>query len=124
MPNELTVDQTNALNSLSPKAVAAGANLGDLIEELLQATRNGPFAIEATAADVDAIAVPDSNFAYNGDTTTGLTLGYHGGRIRSGGAVITVAASTIALSSSTTNYVEVNSAGVVSKNTSGFTAGS
>ncbi len=64
------------------------------------------------------------DFGNNSATTTGLTYGYTGGNIRSGTTVTTVSAGTLTLSASATNYVEVSSAGVVSKNTVGFTAGS
>ncbi|MDE3023899.1 MAG: hypothetical protein KGI54_18940, partial [Pseudomonadota bacterium] len=56
--------------------------------------------------------------------TTGLTYGYQAGVIRSDNATTSVAAGTVALTASTTNYVEVTGAGVVSANTVGFTSGS
>jgi hypothetical protein len=57
-------------------------------------------------------------------TTSGLTLGYHGGKISVNGVVTTIADGTLSLTASTTNYVEANpSTGAVSKNTSGYTPG-
>jgi hypothetical protein len=57
-------------------------------------------------------------------TTTGLTWGFIAGMIRSGTSVISVAAGTITLAASTTNYVEVDGTGVVSSNVTAFTVGS
>lgn len=57
-------------------------------------------------------------------TTTGLTYGYLGGLIVSGGALTRIADGTVALTDNTTNYVQRSLAGVVSANTTGFTLGS
>ena len=62
-------------------------------------------------------------FSNNPATTTGLTYGYFGGKIYSNGANIAIANGTIALAASVTNYVQRTAAGVVSVNTTGFTAG-
>jgi len=57
-------------------------------------------------------------------TTSGLTWGYYGGNVLVNGVLTQIANSTIALTASTTNYLEANPAtGAVSKNTTGFTAG-
>lgn len=64
-----------------------------------------------------------TDFAQDTGTTTGLTYGYKAGRIRDGTTITNVAAGTIAMTASTTNYVEVSGAGTVSTNTTGFTAG-
>lgn len=70
---------------------------------------------------VDSGAVGHA-FGYKRNTTTGLTVGFYGGVIISGGALTTIADGTVALTDATTNYVERTKAGVVSKNTSGFSA--
>ena len=62
-------------------------------------------------------------FSNNPATTTGLTYGYFGGKIYSNGANIVIAKGTIALTASVTNYVQRTAAGVVSVNSTGFTAG-
>jgi len=62
-------------------------------------------------------------FGHNTSTTTGLTLGYLGGVMLVDGVITTIADGTLVLSASSTNYVEATRAGVVSKNTTGFTAG-
>lgn len=63
-------------------------------------------------------------YGKKGETTTGLNFGFHGGKISVNGVVTTVADGTVALSASTTNYVEANPAtGAVTKSTAGYTAG-
>jgi hypothetical protein len=52
-----------------------------------------------------------------------LTWGYFGGPIQVDGVLTAIADSTVALTLSATNYVEATRAGVVSANTTGFTAG-
>lgn len=64
-----------------------------------------------------------TDFANDVATTTGLTYGYKAGSIRNDNAPVDVAAGTVALTASTTNYVEVSGAGAISANTSGFTSG-
>lgn len=66
---------------------------------------------------------PSALFGKKHTTTSGLTLGYYGGVMVVDGALISIADGTVALTASTTNYVEATRAGVVSKNTTGFTAG-
>ncbi len=56
--------------------------------------------------------------------SSGLTWDYFGGRILVDGVSTSIANGAINLTASTTNYVEATRAGVVSKNTSGFTPGS
>ena len=67
--------------------------------------------------------ITPSDFSENPSTTTGLTWGYNGGTVGSNGTPTTVAAGTIALTASTTNYVELSAAGVISVNQTGWTAG-
>ena len=78
---------------------------------------------EVTAnAYFDAVS-PASLFSRRASTCSGLTWGYYGGNILNNGEVNQIANGTLALTASTTNYVEVTKAGVVSKNTVGFTPG-
>ena len=67
--------------------------------------------------------ITPSDFAENPATTTGLTWGYLAGTVGSNGTPTTVAAGTVALTASTTNYVEVSPAGSVTANTAGWTVG-
>ena len=69
-------------------------------------------------------ASPASMYGRNNATCTGLTWGYHGGKIMLNGVPTAVASGTVALTASSTNYIEATPAsGVVSVNTTGFTAG-
>lgn len=69
-------------------------------------------------------ASPIEPFGYDPDTTSGLTLGYFGGQMLVDGVLTTIAAGTVVLTGSTTNYIEATRAGVLSANASAFTAGS
>jgi len=61
-------------------------------------------------------------FGYNSGTTTGLNFGYDSGIYENRTAITVIAASTILLTLSTTNYVEINtSSGTIVTNTSGYT---
>lgn len=66
---------------------------------------------------------PAALFGRRASTTAALTWGYYGGDMLVDGALTTIANGTVALTASATNYVEATRAGVVSKNTTGFTAG-
>ena len=69
-------------------------------------------------------SAPVAIYAKKYATTTGLTLGYHGGKISVNGVVTVIADGTLALAASGTNYVEVNpTTGAVSKNTTAYTPG-
>ncbi len=71
----------------------------------------------------DALS-PQAVYAYQYATTSGLTLGLHGGKILLSGVITTINDQTIALTASATNYVEAHpDTGVVSKNTTAFTLG-
>lgn len=63
-------------------------------------------------------------WALNIATTSGITLGLHGGKAPLVGVITTVADQTIALSASSTNYLEAHPDTLaVSKNTTAFTPG-
>lgn len=81
-------------------------------------------AKEVTANAVFDAASPAAIFGRRASTSSGLTWGYYGGRMLVDGVLTTIANGTVALTASTTNYVETTRAGVVSKNTTAFTAGS
>ena len=76
----------------------------------------------ARLADIPS-GVGSTDLANDPSTTTGLTWGWKAGGIRSATTLIDVAAGTLTLTASATNYVEVDAAGAVSANTSGWTAG-
>jgi hypothetical protein len=79
---------------------------------------------EVTANALFDAASPAILFGRRASTTAALTWGYYGGTIMVDGVLTAIANGTVALSASTTNYIEATRAGVVSKNTTGFTPGS
>jgi hypothetical protein len=79
---------------------------------------------EASANALFDAASPATLGGRRASTCAGLTWGYYGGRILVDGVLTTVSNGTVALTASSTNYVEITRAGVVSANTSAFTAGS
>lgn len=85
-------------------------------------TGQGNQAAKANAL-FDASA-PVAIYAKKYATTSGLTLGFHGGKVAVNGVVTTVSDGTIFLTASATNYIEANpSTGDVSKNTTAYTPG-
>lgn len=72
---------------------------------------------------LDALAGPFAQFGNKTSTSTGLTYGYYGGRIYSNGTLVTIADGTLSLPASSTSYIQRTAAGVVSTNTTGYTAG-
>lgn len=80
--------------------------------------------IDALSLATDKVDVGQIGFqfGYKRSTTAGLDVGYYGGIIPVDGALTTIADGTVALTNAATNYVERTAAGVVSKNTVGFSA--
>jgi len=72
---------------------------------------------------IDATS-PAMAFGRRQSTSSGLTWGYYGATLTVDGVLTQIANATLTLTASLTNYVETSRAGVVSKNTTGFTAGS
>ena len=115
----------NAINqALRPVSVAglAPQNLFDDIWAFLNTTSAGATAL---GADIDSICLGGGNIGYDSTTTVALTFGFKSGRLLVANVIKTIAAGTLALSASATNYVEVDGsgAGTVSSNTTAFTAG-
>lgn len=71
---------------------------------------------------VDALS-PASIFGRNALTTNLLQWGWFGGEILLDGVLTAIANGTLAMFNSATNYIEATRAGVVSTNTTAFTAG-
>lgn len=78
---------------------------------------------EVTANAYFDAASPATLFGRRQSTTSGLTWGYYGGTVMIDAALTQIANGTIALTASATNYIEATRAGVISKNTSGWTPG-
>ena len=79
---------------------------------------------EVTANALFDAGSPSTLFGRRSSTSSGLTWGYYGGAMMVDGVITAIANGTLTLSASTTNYIEATRAGVVSKNTTGFSAGS
>lgn len=72
---------------------------------------------------LDAVA-PVAIYALKAATTTGLTFGYHGGKISVNGVVTVIADGTLSLTASVTNYIEAHPiTGAVTRNSTGYTPG-
>ncbi len=104
----------------SPLAIASAAVLGGVkVGAGLAVAGDGTLSASGSAPATQTL----TDFANAAGTTTGLTYGYQAGVIRQDNVSMAVAAGTVALAASTTNYVEITGAGVVSANAVGFTSG-
>lgn len=100
--------------------IAGASTLGGIkVGAGLAVAGDGTLSASGSAPGTQTI----TDFANAAGTTTGLTYGYQAGVIRQDNLTTSVAAGTVALAASATNYVEINGTGTVSANTSGFTAG-
>ncbi|MER2512177.1 MAG: hypothetical protein ABTQ25_07120, partial [Nitrosomonas ureae] len=81
---------------------------------------------EVTANALFDAGSPATLFGRRGSLCSGLNWFYYGGVMMVDGVLTAIAnnAAALALSASSTNYIEATRAGVVSKNTVGFTGGS
>lgn len=117
-----TAQQTQALNNLSPLLRSSGLLLGDELEELRALIASGNLGITADAADVDAVALGGGHFSRDKDSGDGssLVFAWRASWFHNGRQLVNVAAGNLTLSASTTNYLQVDQDGVVSKVTTGF----
>lgn len=77
---------------------------------------------ETTANQNFVATAPMAIFGHRPVGTTGLTFGFYGGILNVDGTLTIIADATVALTASTTNFVEATRAGVVSTNAVGFSA--
>ena len=115
----------NALRQALRPVSIAGLPPETLFDDLwafLQTTSAGATALPA---DIDSLCRDGGAFGYDPTTSVGLVFGFKAGRIMVGNVVKSLAAGTLALAASNTNYVEVDGAGAgtVSANTTAFTSG-
>jgi hypothetical protein len=124
MINTLTAPMRSALNAMNRLFINVyTGGFAQFIQDILDVISNGEIGITSNAYDVDSLCLGGGAFSREADTTTGLTFGYFGGQFYNGSANVTTAAGTIALTASTTNYIEVDSAGTVHCTLGGFTPG-
>lgn len=76
--------------------------------------------VSESVARLDDFAL--DQWAYDRVASSGLTYGFRGGVIVSGGAYALIAAGTVALTDNTVNYVQRDSAGAVTVSAAGFDA--
>jgi hypothetical protein len=124
MADRFSSAQKSVIDRDNRNMSAGGIAMGDELNDIWAAIDSGSIGITAEAKSIDSLAGNGGNFAHDPDTTSGLVFGYKAGRAVFAGSVVEVSAGTVTLSASNVNYVEVNSAGTVSKNTVGWTAGS
>lgn len=78
---------------------------------------------EITNNELFDAASPATLFGRHASACSALTWAYYGGRFFDGANVVHINNGTLSLTNNATNYIEATTAGVVSANTSGFTAG-
>lgn len=108
---------------LSTSADKGASQIGLLDSADNVAAANVEDAIAEIYTDVGGAITLSQGFDVNSATTTGLTWGYKAGTVRFDNTITSVLAGTVSLTDDATNYVEVDSAGTVSRNTTGFTSG-
>ncbi len=115
--NDLIDDLLSTSSGLGASQIGIQDSAGNM------AATNVETALAEIYTDIASGTSFSNQFDENSDTTTGTTWGYEAGLLRSSTAVTTVATGTIGLTDDDVNYVEIDSSGVVSKNTTSFTAG-
>ena len=115
--NDLIDDLLSTTNGLGASTIGIEDSAGNLSAANVEA------ALAEIYTDTSSSRTMAEVFNEDPDTTTALTWGYQGGILRNDNVLTTVADGTLALADDSTNYVEIDSAGTVSRNTTSFTAG-
>lgn len=127
MSNYYTPDQVATIDRDNRQMALAGLPMSGELESLRDTlSASGTVGVTAAAADLDSLALGGGEFTpdYATSPPSGtLNFSWKASRFHNGKSNVIVVAGTIALAASQTNYVEVNRAGVVSSNVTGFTAG-
>lgn len=120
----LSTAQKQALDRDNRQIAGAGYPLSQVITDLFANVSNGSIGITSNGADVDSLALGGGTFTNLYDPTApSLSFPYGAGRFHNGKTLQTVAAGSVLLAASSTNYVELDRNGTVSGNTTGFTSG-
>ena len=119
---------SNAVNGLIDDLASTSSGLGASQIGILDTAGsmdadNVEDALAEIYTDTTASRSEFNSFDENSATTTGTTWGYKAGSVRFDNTVTVVSTGTVALTDDDTNYVEVDSSGTVSRNTTAFTAG-
>lgn len=125
MSDHFSPSQASIIDRDNRQMALAGINLSAILNDIYAQLGTGPIGIQSNNADIDSIALGGGAFTRDKNTSDGSTLNFswNASRFDNGMSLVTVVAGTITLAASLTNYIEVNRAGVVSSNTSGFTTG-
>jgi hypothetical protein len=89
----------------------------------LDVLSSGDAGKEQRANELIDAASPATLFGRHATACSGRVWGYYGGKVLVDGVLTSISNSTLTLTASSTCYVEATRAGVVSFNTTGFTAG-
>lgn len=116
--------ETDAIDRDNRAMHAADVPMSAELEEIFDAIKNAAIGITAVATDIDSLALGGGSFTPDADLIAGLTFAWKASRFHNGLTNVDVSAGTLVLNAGSTNYVEVDRAGTVSSNTSGFTSGS
>ncbi len=123
MITSLNSQQTDDANRMNRSFTYTGG-FAAFLNDVLAGLASGATGIASAGVDVDSLALGGGGaFSVNWDLSAGLTLAYYPGRMYAGGQQVSVPAGSLALVASSVNYVEVDQAGNVSRNTAGFTGG-
>lgn len=109
------------LASTSHGLGASCVGLEDALDNM--SATNVEDALAEIYADTQGTRTLADALGENSSTITGLTWGWNAGTIRYDNSVVSVAAGTISLTDDATNYIECDTSGNVSRNTTGFTSG-
>jgi hypothetical protein len=101
---------------------AAGIAMSDEIDAIWDAIDTGPIGITALANDIDAVCKSGDHFSRDKNTGPGnsLVFAWNTSHFWNGKQRVTVAAGSLVLAASLTNYIEVDANGTVTSNTAGF----
>jgi hypothetical protein len=123
MGNYYTNSQYNAMNQDNRQMAAIGLPMSGELEDIRDALATGAIGIQSNAWDVDSLALGGGAFSLNTSGNAGLNFAYFGGRFFNGMTMVSVAAGSVALAASATNYVELDRSGAVYTQTTGWTSG-
>ncbi len=115
--NTLIDDLLSVANAKGASTIGIEDSAGNM------AAANVEAALTEIYTDITSARALADIFDENSTTTTGQTWGYKGGTIRLDNTITTIAAGTTGLPNNDVSYIEVDSSGNVSDNTTGFTSG-
>jgi hypothetical protein len=127
MPNAFNTSQSTIIDQ-DNRNMAASSSPGSMssnLNAIWAAIDAGSIGITSSAADVDSLAKGGGAFTWDSVNYPGTSLafGWTASRFHNGYQNVAVAAGSVTLAASSTNYVELDRNGTVYTNSSGFTPG-